>query len=134
MSKRILVVDDEATIRMVINQVLTDDGYEVTEAGSGEEALELFKREPFPVVITDIIMGKMNGLELLDELRGTDPDVLVVMMTSQASLDTATSALRSGAYDFLVKPFSQEDSVRILRIGIKRIVVMIILKIINGCP
>jgi two-component system cell cycle response regulator len=104
-SLRILVVDDEPTLRMVISQVLVSDGHEVTVASSGEEALALFRATPFPLVITDVIMGGMNGLDLLREIKHIDSDALVVIMTSQASLEIATAALREGAYDFLVKPF-----------------------------
>jgi diguanylate cyclase (GGDEF)-like protein len=102
---RILVVDDEPTIRGVIGQVLRMDGHTPTEVANAEEALAAFRAQPFPLVITDIIMGRMNGLELLREIRRIDPEALVVIMTSQASLEAATSALREGAYDFLVKPF-----------------------------
>jgi diguanylate cyclase (GGDEF)-like protein len=102
---RILVVDDEPTIRGVIGQVLRLDGHDAVEVASAEEALVAFRDQAFPLVITDIIMGSMNGLELLRELRKLDSEVLVVIMTSQASLEAATTALREGAYDFMIKPF-----------------------------
>jgi diguanylate cyclase (GGDEF)-like protein len=105
MGERILVVDDEATIRLVIKKVLQQDGHEVTEVTSGEEALEAYRREPFPLIITDVLMDRMSGLDLLNEVRMLDQDSLVVIMTSEASLEMATAALRAGAYDFLVKPF-----------------------------
>jgi diguanylate cyclase (GGDEF)-like protein len=104
-SSRILVADDEDTLRMVISQVLRDDGHEVTDAANGEAALAAFRQEPFPVVVTDIVMGKMTGLELLKEVKVLDPEVVVVIMTSHASVETATAALREGAYDYLIKPF-----------------------------
>ena len=107
MSTRVLVVDDEDTLRGVISQVLEEDGYDVTGAPSGEEALDLFRQAPYPIVVTDIIMGKMSGLDLLQEVKLLNPEALVVVMTSQASLDRATSAIRSGAYDFLTKPFDE---------------------------
>jgi diguanylate cyclase (GGDEF)-like protein len=109
MNERILVVDDEDTVRMVLSQVLVEDGHDVTEASCGEQALETFRREPYPVVLTDIYMGKMTGIDLLQEIKLIEPDTLVVIMTSNASLDTATSALRSGAYDYLTKPFDDID-------------------------
>jgi two-component system cell cycle response regulator len=102
---RVLVVDDEPTLRTVIAQVLRLDGFDATEADSAEQALVEFRARPFPVVITDIVMGGMSGLELLRELKAIDPETMVVVMTSQASLEAATTALRGGAYDFLVKPF-----------------------------
>ncbi len=109
MSKRVLVVDDEDTIRGVIEQVLTDDGYEVVEASSAEEALDKFRREPCDLVMTDIYMKKMTGLDLLKEIKILKADAIVVVMTSNASLETAMTALRSGAYDYLIKPFEDID-------------------------
>lgn len=102
---RTLVVDDDLGLRTVISSVLSDDGLEVTEAESGEEALEIFKQEPFPLVFTDIVMGQMSGIELLRELKQLEPDTRVITMTSHATLDTAVNALRAGAYDYLFKPF-----------------------------
>ena len=102
---RVLVVDDEPTIRGVIAQVLRLDGHDATEAASAEEGLAAFRARPFPVVLTDVVMGGMNGLQLLREITSIEPETLVVIMTSQASLETATAALRAGAYDFLTKPF-----------------------------
>jgi diguanylate cyclase (GGDEF)-like protein len=102
---RVLVVDDEPSLRMVVGQVLVSEGHDVTVATSAEEALALFRATPFPLVITDVVMGRMSGLDLLREIKRLDPDSLVVIMTSQASLEVATTALREGAYDFLVKPF-----------------------------
>jgi diguanylate cyclase (GGDEF)-like protein len=102
---RVLVVEDEATIRTVLGQVLRMDGHEPTEVACAEDALVAFREHPYPLVITDINMGRMNGLELLREIKRLEPETLVVIMTSQASLEAATTALREGAYDFLVKPF-----------------------------
>ncbi len=104
-SLRILVVDDETTLRSVIGQVLRMAGHEVVTAASAEEALEHFRAAPFPLVITDIVMGGRSGLELLRELRRSVPETLVVIMTSHGTLETAATALREGAYDFLLKPF-----------------------------
>lgn len=108
---RILVVDDEQSLRIILSQVLTEEGYEVTVAQNGEEGLELFRQDPFPVVFTDIVMGKMNGLELLHELKQINPETQVIIITSHASLDTSITALRAGAYDYLVKPFEDLDMI-----------------------
>jgi DNA-binding NtrC family response regulator len=102
---RILVVEDEDTLRRIITEVLREDGHEVAEAASAEEGLRLFKEDSFPLVITDVMLGKMTGLEMLKEIKLVSPETLVVIMTSHASLDIAVDALRSGAYDFLTKPF-----------------------------
>jgi two-component system, cell cycle response regulator len=105
----LLVVDDEETLRSVVSQVLSADGFEVMEAASGEEALEAFRVGSHPLVITDIRMGGMSGIELLNEIKQHNPDTQVVIMTSHASLDTALDAMRAGAYDYLVKPFESLD-------------------------
>jgi len=107
LTSRILVVDDEPSLRIILSQVLADDGHDVAVASSGEEALEMFRNEPFPLVFTDIVMGQMNGLDLLRQIKEIAPDTQVIIITSHASLDTAITALRSGAYDYLVKPFDE---------------------------
>ncbi len=108
---RILVVDDEETIRGILSRVLGQEGYEVTVAGSGEEALEIFRKDPHPLVLTDIRMEGMSGMDLLAEVRGLNPKTQVIIMTSYASLETSIQALRTGAYDYLVKPFEDLDLV-----------------------
>ncbi len=108
---RILVVDDEQSLRIILSQVLTEEGYEVTVAQNGEEGLELFQQDPFPVVFTDIVMGNMNGLELLQAIKQISSETQVVIITSHASLDTSITALRAGAYDYLVKPFDDLDMI-----------------------
>ncbi|UCF67277.1 MAG: response regulator [Acidobacteriota bacterium] len=91
---RVLVVDDEPTLRTVISEVLEAEGYDVTVAPSGEEALALFDNQRFALVITDIVMGGTSGLDLLERVRANWPDTLVVLMTSYASISTAQEALR----------------------------------------
>ena len=105
----LLVVDDEETLRSVVSQVLSADGFEVAEAASGEEALEAFRAQSHQLVITDIRMRGMSGIELLTQIKQHSPDTQVVIMTSHASLDSALTALRAGAYDYLVKPFESLD-------------------------
>ena len=102
---RILVVDDEESLLAVISQVLSKHGYDVTPAASGEEAWEIFQKDPFPLVITDIVMKEMTGIDLLQKIKEICPMTQVIIITSYASLDTAVTALRSGAYDYLFKPF-----------------------------
>jgi diguanylate cyclase (GGDEF)-like protein len=81
------------------------DGYEVTLTASGEEALAAFNKEPFSLIITDIRMGKMSGIQLLQEVKRLRPDTQVIIITSNATLDTAITAIQAGAYDYLTKPF-----------------------------
>ena len=105
MVRRVLVVDDEDTIRGLIVRVLEREGYEASEAANAEQALDLYRENAFPLIVTDIYMGQMTGLDLLQEVKTLDTDAMVIVMTSNASLETATAALRAGAYDYLVKPF-----------------------------
>lgn len=102
---QILVVDDEMSLRELVSEVLTDDGYDVTTASTGEKALRLFAETPFTLVITDIRMPGMNGIDLLRKIKAENQDTQVIIITSHASLDTAVTALREGAYDYLIKPF-----------------------------
>jgi diguanylate cyclase (GGDEF)-like protein len=102
---RILVVDDKEIIRTTITQVLEDDGYEVVNAVNGAEALALYEKEHFPIVITDIYMPEMTGIDLLAAIRKIDEKTQVIVMTSYASVDSAIATIRSSAYDYLVKPF-----------------------------
>lgn len=102
---RILVVDDEESIRGVIVQVLEAEGYRVSAAPTGQEAYELFDENPFDLVITDIKMPNMSGIELLIKIKERNADTEVVIITSHASLETAIAAIKHGAYDYLLKPF-----------------------------
>lgn len=105
----ILVVDDEDSVRAVLSQVLKEGGYKVTEAANGAEALTLIEKKSFPLVITDIVMPEMTGIELLKEIKDRYPSTQVIIITSHASLSTAVEALRCGAYDYLFKPFKDLD-------------------------
>ena len=99
---RLLVVDDEPTLRSVLAQTLEEDGHEVVTAVDGDSALAEFQRQPFPLVMTDIMMpGSIDGIELLRRIRELDPGCLVVVMTSNTTLESAVDALRCGAYDYL---------------------------------
>ena len=106
---RILVVDDEDSVRKVISQVLQDEGFAVTEAANGKQALECMQKDLYSLVITDIVMPEMTGLELLEKIKDQSPETQVIIITSHASLETAISAMRHGAYDYLFKPFKDLD-------------------------
>jgi len=107
----ILVVDDEANICFILDQLLTDEGHAVTTASSGEAAFELYQEHHYPLLIIDIRLPGMSGLELLAKIKQINPDAQVVVMTSHASFDYAAEALRSGAYEFLLKPFDNLELV-----------------------
>lgn len=105
----ILIVDDEETVRNVLSQVLQEDGYAVSAAANGEQALEFLEHRWFALVITDIKMPGMSGMELLAAIKRRFPETQVIIITSHASLETTLEALRHGAYDYLFKPFEDLD-------------------------
>ena len=109
MTHSILVVDDEAAIRDTLRWCLEDAGYRVDAVASGEEALHHLKREPSDVVITDIIMPGIDGMEVLGQAGVLAPRTAVILMTAYATVETAVEALRRGAADYILKPFRLED-------------------------
>ena len=106
MTASILVVDDEPAIQDILNWALSAEGYRVTTAGNGKEALARVEHEDFDVIVTDIVMPGIDGLEVLERSRVLNPRAAVIVMTAYAALDTAIAALRRGASDYLEKPFS----------------------------
>ncbi len=104
MSRRVLVVDDDPDTLILHEAGLIDCGCDVSTAASGEDALALLAGEPFDVVVTDLQMPGMSGLELCERVLASQPDVPVVVATAHGSLDVAVSAIRAGAYDFVSKP------------------------------
>jgi DNA-binding NtrC family response regulator len=109
MPNRILVVDDEQIIRESLSFILRKEGYTVGEASNGREALRMQKAEPFEIVITDIEMPEMRGMELLKQVTQQTPQTLVIIVTAFGSLETAVQALRQGAYDYILKPIDFDD-------------------------
>jgi DNA-binding NtrC family response regulator len=109
----ILIVDDEKNIRTHLDSYLRSLGHRVEGTASGEEALAALARAPVDVVLSDVRMGGMDGLALLGEIRRQRADVVVVLMTAYGTVPQAVEAIRAGAYDYLVKPFSL-DQVRLL--------------------
>ncbi|HET6638135.1 MAG TPA: sigma-54 dependent transcriptional regulator [Gemmatimonadota bacterium] len=103
-SARILVVDDEPGIRQALRQMLEYEGYQVRDAKDGPSALAAYSEEPADLVLLDIKMAPMDGLDVLDRLRAKDPDVVVVIISGHGSVETAVEALKRGAFDFLEKP------------------------------
>jgi DNA-binding NtrC family response regulator len=103
---RILVVDDEHTLRESCATVLREEGYDVTVSGRGQEALDLLKRRGFDIVLVDLYMSQVDGLMLLRTALGTNRDTMVIVMTGNPSVESSVQALRQGAWDYLPKPFS----------------------------
>ena len=111
----ILVVDDEKSIRNTVKAFLVREGHDVTTAADAEQALEAVDSGAFDVVVSDIVLPRVNGVTLLAELRKRDADLQVVMMTGEPTVETATEALRSGAFDYLPKPVSNEALLKVVR-------------------
>ncbi|MGE5409713.1 MAG: sigma-54-dependent transcriptional regulator [Clostridiales bacterium] len=109
MSVKVLIVDDEKAIRESLELILRDEGYRSDTAADGEEALEKLKLENYDVVITDIKMPKLDGIELLRKANHISPDTFFIIMTAYASVNTAIEALREGAYDYFIKPVEFDD-------------------------
>ncbi|MBP5397590.1 MAG: sigma-54-dependent Fis family transcriptional regulator [Bacteroidales bacterium] len=101
---KILIVDDERAIRSSLKEILEDEGWLVEAAPDGPTALQMAEGDHFQVVLCDIKMPGMDGIEVLTQLHASDPDTAVVMMTGHGDIDTAVDCIRKGAYDFLVKP------------------------------
>jgi DNA-binding NtrC family response regulator len=114
-SLRILVVDDEAIVRDSLLGWLRQDGHQVKAAESAKTALHLTAEEAFDIVLLDIKMPGMDGLELQARLSAALPDLTVVVMTAYASVETAVQAMKAGAYDYIVKPFDPEDLSMLIR-------------------
>lgn len=102
---RILIVDDEEAILIMMKKVLETEGYEVKGVSSPLVALEIIRKEKYHIVITDISMPEMDGLELLQKVRALDPLVQVVVITGQSTMQKAIRALEYGATEYLLKPF-----------------------------
>jgi two-component system response regulator HydG len=106
---KILVVDDEESHRIMLRAVLQEEGYDVTEAADGPEGIQAVEEGPFDVILLDIRMPTMDGIEALTEIRKISPFTPVLMMTAYASVKTAVEALRAGAFDYLTKPLDIEE-------------------------
>jgi len=115
MTKRLLIVEDEATLRESLKRVFGREGYDAEAVSSAEEALARIAGEAFDVILTDIILPGIDGIELLGKVREGNPDQIVIVMTAYATLDTAVRALRAGAYDYVIKPVIHEEIKRIVR-------------------
>lgn len=104
----ILIVDDAVFMRMKCKKLLVDNGYEVVEAGTGVDAIEVYKVKKPDAVLLDITMPDMDGLTALKELKQLDPNVRVAMVTAMGQQTIVLEALKSGARDFVLKPFEAE--------------------------
>ena len=100
----ILIIDDEKAIRKTLSEILSYEGYKIEEASDGEEGLKKFKEKNFDVVLCDIKMPKIDGLEFLERAREAHPDIPVIMISGHGNIDTAVEAVKKGAFDYISKP------------------------------
>lgn len=119
---RILIIEDEAAIRRVLVKILTEesDTYEVTEAEDGLAGIELIKKDDFDLVLCDIKMPKMDGVEVLEALKKVKPEVPIVMISGHGDLDTAVNTMRLGAFDYISKPPDLNRLLNTVRIALDR--------------
>ncbi len=118
--KKILVVDDEIGIRQSLKKILEKEGYEVLTASNGEEAFKVIRSEAVDLLISDIRMAGMDGLELLKVCKSVSPYTEVIMITGYASVDTAVDSMKQGAYDYITKPFKKADIVKAVQKAIEK--------------
>jgi DNA-binding NtrC family response regulator len=103
------VIDDEPVIHDVLSQLLTSEGYDIEISSSGEEALEKFEVRTFDLVLLDLLMPGMNGIEILKAAKKIDPQALIIILTAYASVESAIEAMKIGAFDYIQKPFKHEE-------------------------
>jgi DNA-binding NtrC family response regulator len=119
MKHRVLIVEDDAVFLRPLLRVVEAEGYDVRAAASGEAALDLLRHEDFDLVLTDKVLPKMDGIDLVRQIKAGHPEVAIVVMTAHATVESAVDALRLGAVDFLLKPFELTEAVLVIRHAIE---------------
>jgi len=119
-ANRILVVDDEEVALANLCHVLQKEGYEVTGAGSGPEAVHLLEEQPFDLVLTDLKMEKIDGMTVMARARELHPDLEVVMITGYATVDSAIAAMKAGAYHYIAKPYKLDEVRKVVREALEK--------------
>ncbi len=100
----ILIIDDERSIRKTLNEILSFEGYKIEEAADGEEGLKKFKEKNFDIVLCDIKMPKLDGIEFLEKAREINDEVPIIIISGHGNIETAVEAVKKGAYDYISKP------------------------------
>jgi response regulator RpfG family c-di-GMP phosphodiesterase len=117
---RIVVVDDEEYICEVIKEMLSNEGYQIQTLSDPEKAIGFIKAQPVDLVLTDLIMGRTSGVDVLYQTMNCHPDAIVILMTGQPTIENAVTVLKSGAYDYLVKPFSMDTLRAVIKRGLEK--------------
>ncbi|MBE9535693.1 MAG: sigma-54-dependent Fis family transcriptional regulator [Proteobacteria bacterium] len=108
-NKKILVVDDDESLRRVIEYNISEEGYEVLSVSNGKEAMAIFSKEDIALVITDLQMPELGGIELIRQLRAVSPNAMVIVITAFGTVDTAVESMKLGAFEYITKPFNREE-------------------------
>jgi DNA-binding NtrC family response regulator len=116
MPKQLLVVDDEKNVRDLLAECLNEHGYKVTCAANGQDALKIYKQGHFDIILSDLNMAPMDGLELLGKIKEINPDAIFIMITGYPSITSSIEAIKKGARDYITKPFNIDE----IRVKIER--------------
>jgi len=117
---KILVIDDEPSMQEVLQKLLKDDGYEVVVASSGKDGLFKLEQSGYELVICDVMMPDMSGLQTLEEIKRLDPEQMVIMITAYGSVEDAVNSIKSGAFDYITRPYKNETVLNAVQRAIKQ--------------
>lgn len=117
---KILIADDEKTTREILSRALSAKGFTIRSVANGAEALEALQEEPFDLLITDLLMPSIEGNELIERAQDIQPDLISIVITAHATIETAVKALQQGAYDYITKPFDPELIIPVLERGLEK--------------
>ena len=121
--KKLLVIDDEPAIREGVRRILESDAYKVETFAGGHAALERIKQESFDLVITDLKMPGISGMEVLKAIKEIQPDLPVIFITGYSSVDSAVEVMKLGAVDYIAKPFTPEEMLQTIKTALEQRVV-----------
>ena len=110
---KILIADDDKNLRMVLKNELTETGFEVSEAENGKKTIDMLKKDEYDVLILDLNMPGLNGIDVLKKIKKLDIPTETIMLTAHATVSTAVEAMKLGAYDFITKPFQMDELIAI---------------------
>lgn len=118
---KILITDDDVDLRELLTEAVRNWGYSVSVAKDGDEALRKLRMDRFDIVITDLMMPGMDGLALLKKIKELDRDILVIIITGYATIETAVKAIETGAYDYIAKPFRLDELMIVIKNACERL-------------